>query len=543
MTDITNAWALREKGIDYNRKLNYYTDTDKNFRFYEGDQWRGAQANGLPTPVFNIFKRVIDHQISAVISNKLKMIYAVEGIDESKLAADDQMYSNFAKLLSQYSDELWEKLKMDINLRWGLLDGACSGDVAMWFWWEEKALTGEVVEGVPVQGEICGELVDGANVMFGNPNDPRVERQPYIILSFRALVSELRREAKKYKVKQSDIDKIVTDADFNDQAGDLSKIEIDGGENDGKCTAIIKLWKNEAGDVLFTKSTRAVDIHKDVNTGYKRYPLAWMNWGRRKNSYHGQAVGTGLIPNQIFINKMFAMYMISLMNTAFPKVVFNQALIDDWNNAVGEAIPVTSGEDMAKVAHYLQPATMSNQVINAIEAAIGYTKEMLGASDAALGDVKPENTSAIIAIQKASAIPLEQIKANLYQFVEDIGYIWFDMMAAKYGPRTVTVTDKNGLRRTATVDFNLLKSGNFRLKVDVGPSTLWSEITSLQTLDNLLRGKELNFVQYLERIPNGIIPKRDELITEIKELQAQAAMAQQQQAALPPPGPGVMRPA
>ena len=36
------------------------------------------------------------------------------------------------------------------------------------------------------------ELVDGINVMFGNPNDARVEQQPYILLLGRAPVEQLR---------------------------------------------------------------------------------------------------------------------------------------------------------------------------------------------------------------------------------------------------------------------------------------------------------------------------------------------------------------
>ncbi|MFQ7004766.1 MAG: hypothetical protein ACLRRT_14530 [Ruthenibacterium lactatiformans] len=38
---------------------------------------------------------------------------------------------------------------------------------------------------------------------------------------------------------------------------------------------------------------------------------------------------------------------------------------------------------------------------------IEYTRDTMGASDAALGNVTPDNTSAIIAVQKATSMPLE----------------------------------------------------------------------------------------------------------------------------------------
>ena len=61
-----------------------------------------------------------------------------------------------------------------------------------------------------------------------------------------------------------------------------------------------------------------------------------------------------------------------------------------------------------------------------IDYAIKYTKDFLGATDAALGEVRLI-TSAIM-VQKASAVPLENIQKRLYQFVEDILLIWAEFM-------------------------------------------------------------------------------------------------------------------
>ena len=42
----------------------------------------------------------------------------------------------------------------------------------------------------------------------------------------------------------------------------------------------------------------------------------------------GMAMITGLIPNQEFINKTYAMSQLSIMTTAFPKVVFDKTKIE-----------------------------------------------------------------------------------------------------------------------------------------------------------------------------------------------------------------------
>lgn len=110
--------------------------------------------------------------------------------------------------------------------------------------------------------------------------------------------------------------------------------------------------------------------------------------------------------------------------------------ISKWNNGVGQAIGVNGG-DVSSVAKAIDPATISPQISQFIESAINYTKEFMGATDAALGDTRPDNTSAIIALQKASSVPMELTKQNLFQCIEDLGNIWLDMMRVYYGTRYV----------------------------------------------------------------------------------------------------------
>lgn len=88
---------------------------------------------------------------------------------------------------------------------------------------------------------------------------------------------------------------------------------------------------------------------------------------------------------------MFAMTMISLMTTAYPKIVYDKTRISRWDSGVGKAIPVNGG-DVTNVARAIDPAAISPQVSQFIELAISLTKEFMGATDAALGDTRPDNT-------------------------------------------------------------------------------------------------------------------------------------------------------
>ena len=159
----------------------------------------------------------------------------------------------------------------------------------------------------------------------------------------------------------------------------------------------------------------------------------------------------------------------------------------------------------------------------------------------AMGDSRPDNTSAIIALQRAANTPMEMTKQNMYQCVEDLARIWQDMMSVRYGIRKVEVNmslDEPGAQplgmmlpvQTFMVDFDFAQLKNFpvAIKQDVGASSYWSEMANMQTLDNLLMNHHITLEQYLERLPSGYISRKQELINQIK--------AQSMAAQLPPAG-------
>lgn len=515
--EITDTFKLYENGKNYNVKLNLYNTVDKNEKFYAGDQWDGLNAPGMPTPVFNIFKRVINYFISSILQQPATIQFTADLIGDEPENAEEQEIQELAELVSAHATNIWERLKMDDKNRQLLLDAALSGDMSGYVYWDETIDTGQ-----EAQGDIELEIVDGVNVYYGNPNEVRTSKQPYIIVAMRQTVKDLKAEAKANGRSEDEIRKITTDEETGYTAGERGKIEIDAEKGDsGKTTALLKLYKkrekNEDGDMVTKiyaeKVTQYAVVREEWDTKLSDYPVAFNNWDKRKNSYHGQAIGTGIIPNQIYINQQFALVMIAMREMGFPKVIYDKTKISAWSNKVGGAFGVNGSTVGA--ADYMTPSQINTQMLTTIDMAIQYTKEFLGANDAALGDVNPENATALAIVTKQAAVPLENIRANLYQFIEDIGRIWLDFMANYYGTRKVGVTIL-GKREVREVDFSKLKDVKMNIKIDVGASNLWSENAAIQTLDNLLREDRINFLQYLERVPNGIVTKKQELIEELK---------------------------
>lgn len=525
----TYEWSKYQLGLDYKRRITLFTNVDKNEQFYSGNQWAGVKANGLPTPVFNITRQIIDYKISNLLSQQVKMNYAIDGV----AGEDAEQLQVLTKALSGYSETLWERLKMDMFLEQVLKNGAVTGDGCLLFYWDNKVKTG-----TKVKGDLRVELVDNVNIFPGNPNDTRIENQPYILIAYRALTADLIEEAKAHGVDKAEIAKITDDMEWENQSGERGKIEIQDAQ---KTICLLKMWKKD-GKVYAKKSTRYAEIRPEWDMGLTRYPVAMMNWYLRTNSFHGEAEATHWRPNQIAINKMFAMSMMSLMFTAFPKLIYDQTVIQNPSNTIGAAIPVNGPIQAA--ATYLQPMNNSPDAWRLIDNMLKYTKDISGASDAALGSVNPENRSAIIEVRETAAQPLENIKRRLYQLVEDIAYIFIDFFTQKYDvPRLLKFKDETGQDVVAPVDMSKFKDYIYHVKVDVGAGGRWSEISTVQTLDNLLQGQFITFKQYLERLPQGIVPKREMLLMEIKEQEAAQQAMMQEQAQAPAEVPGQAPPA
>lgn len=515
----TLEWSQYEEGKNYKRKINLYSQVDKNYRFYDGRQWEGVVANGLPTPVYNVIKRIIDYKISAILSEHFKINYSIEGRAEAEEIAPGISAAIAADILSKYSETTWERLKMEDVLQQVLQDASISGDGIRYYYWNPNIDTGQ-----NLKGDMDSDEIDNINWFPGNVNERDVQKQPYHILAYRMLVSEIIEIGRENKVPEESLMMIKGDTDTQDQAGDYKNHELETKvDGNGKTIALLKMWMDSKTKTIhFKKCVKNLVIQDDTDTGLKRYPLAVMNWYTRKNCCHGEAETTHIIPNQIAINKIAAMIMLSTMHTAFPRFMYDSTRINKPSNQIGAAIEVQG--EIESAAKFLTPGSISGDVFALFESTISYTKEMLGANEAALGEVKPENTSAIAFTAKQASIPLENIKRRVYKFTEDTAMIWADIWTTYYKSNPNTGTVRNLKLKVADkeqyskFDISMLKPFVLSAKIDVGPSSQWSEITSLNTLNHLLELGKIDIVQYAERVPNGIIPKKQELIVAVKKM-------------------------
>jgi hypothetical protein len=86
-------------------------------------------------------------------------------------------------------------------------------------------------------------------------------------------------------------------------------------------------------------------------------------------------------------------------------------------------------------------------------------------------------------------------------------------------------------------DFSKFKHLWYNVRVNSGATTYFSEIAMVQTLDNLRRDGMMEIIDYLERIPDKLVPRKAELV---QKLRTQAAVNGGQSAVAPPGLGGAM---
>ncbi len=514
--------AEYQKMLGYNTAVSLDETVRANENFFIGKQWEGVDAKGLPTPVYNFLKQVVLFSVANITTDNIKM-------QATPLACErtPEDVERVAEIVNKEFDRLFEFNRVPNLVREYMRNAAVDGDSCLFTFWDDT-----VDAGFGLRGGIRTEIVDNMRVGFGNTACRDPQKQPYILIERREMTKELRRAAQE-----------AGNPRWNDIQPDTENHNTDSYKNSSeRSTVLLRMWKErKTGTVWACEVSGRVMLREPWDMGLRLYPVTWINWDYIPDSYHGQALVTGLIPNQIFVNKLFAMSMISLMTSAFPRTVYDKTRIPKWNNAVGAAIGVNGG-DVSGVAKIIDPAQISPQIAQFIQTSVDYTRQFLGATSAALGETRPDNTSAIIALQRAASIPSEITKQNLYKSIEDLGRIYLDFMAAYYGKRKVQVSmpdvgadilafagkDPEELE-TVLFDYGLLNEMPMALKLDVGASSYWSEMASVQTLDNLLMQDKITIEEYLERIPDGYIPKRQELIASRKQASQQQMMQPEEQ--------------
>ena len=469
-----SVWQEYHKDLRFKEELNLFDKTKQHHNFFLGRQWEGLNAPDLEKPVLNFVKRVVNYLISVLMVNDIAVNLTGNDGEEA--------------FLKQVMDEIElvnEKSRFRSKLRKIIKNAAIDGDGAIYVRYNAESRT------------VDSEIINNTNIIFGDKTSSEIEKQPYIIL-----VKQMAKDVFEEQFPNVDEDAVYTEDRY-----------------DPSVTVLIRFYKKN-GTVHFVQTTEHHVLTEEIDTRQKLYPVAFINWEAVRDCCHGIGAVETIVPNQIAVNKLWAMALLYQKNNAFPKVFIDKTKLDKWNSSPGAVMGVIGNPNDA-VATSFRPQDMASQLMSIVEKTIAYTKDFMGANDAALGNVSPTNTSAIIALQKTAVAPLDLQKQALYQFVEDYAFIVCDVIRAHYGIRTAVVDGE-----TVYIDYRNI-GDDTKLTVDIGQSEYWSESAQIQTLDNLFtKGIIDDALVYLENISDKVLPNKNKLIEDIRRRQQEKEMAE-----------------
>lgn len=547
------------KGQNYktgmgNRGL--YEQSRINQRFFEGDQWYGVQCGDKKALIrYNIIKRIGDYKMAMVDGSPLAVNFSAEGVactkeirdrvrqrreqyrkassdasgqPQEEKATEAERVGLIMEMLGAYYKTTAERLCFDTLKNAVLHRAYISGTGILYTYWDDTVQTGQYADEKktsPIRGDIRIEALDVENVYFGDPTLDDVQGQPYIIIAQRRRVDELKREARRNGRPAAEVEAIKADGDTQYSAGDAARNEPTDSK---KATVLTKLYKDYGKDgvtcrVMAVRVTEGAIIRPPWDIGVHLYPIAKMNWGQTPNCAYGYSEVTHLIQNQIAINRAATAAMDAVMKMGMPILLYDtDVIIGEITNEPGQTIPV-AGMPAENPVRYVAPQNFTPQFDQMIDGTISATMSCAGANDAALGDMRPENASAIHVLYEAATMPLQLMKNRWYAFVEEVARIWLEFWVNIYAKRALKINE-DADEWYFPFDAETCKDLVINTRVDVGPANLWSEINSLQTLDNLYKSKIIDAIQYLKRLPKGSVPELSSLIRELEEAQTPAAL-------------------
>ena len=528
----TPIWQLYEKGRNYHRQTNIYVDTDKNYKFFNGDQWSGAKLGDVEPVQKNFIKPIVKYKLSVIHSNLYAINYSSMNFENREFYKTSQRY---CEMLNRYAARVWEKDKMDFKGRRVTKDSAINDEGIIYVNFDSEKL------------EPVNEIVKKNDIYYGNENDDDIQNQPYILIRKRMPVSNAVEFALNEGLSEDKTAFIIGDSDTFEESGEASEKEVDN-----MVTIVYKMYKKN-GTVHFAIATRWVTISEDVDTGLSIYPIAHFNWEEKEGSARGEGEVRFLIPNQIEVNRTEVRRVISVKQQAYPQKVVDMSKISNPQslNTVGGVIK-TNGqpvEDVHKIIGSIPPAQMSPDVKQLQDDLINITRDLAGAGDTATGQVNPESASgrAILAVQQASQAPMTEQKESYKNFIEDVARIWLEYLIV-YSADGVNleeeVTDPStgeDVIQLVNVPQATLMELQATVKIDVTPKGVYDKFAQEQTIENLLiqgfftpqRVNELEtYAEVLD--DDSVAPKQKilETVERIKETQRRIAMIEAQAQAM-----------
>ena len=457
---MTLLWRDYQRGLDYQHASGLYKKLPEYVRFYEGNQWPAPTENtkNLPRPVVNMVKMICRNKISAILSARVRLVYAA-----TRREVDMEAFNRF-------SDYIVKEIGQEALDKQAVHDGIVKGTYIYHYYWDAEA-RGRT--GVELGGLRC-EVIDPLSIFFANPREPDEQKQKWIMIAMREDVESVRAKADK----DADLDAIVSD-----EATDENHYDVAEQEGDDLCTVLIRYFRRD-GEVYCEKATKSAIVNKafpitpDVEGAmrdlerqtasagertvedagpYKEnaegmdapngaspddasgeavtlrpkgtkahlYPIVVGSYEKREGSIFGLGEVEGMIPNQKAINFNLAMLLLNAQQMAWGKYIVHPQALEDQviTNEPGQTLidHTGSGQGIKKLVE----SGASQQPFQLIDTIMQLTRSVTGSTEVMTGEMLGANMSgaAIAQLQSQAQQPIEELRDSFWLVKEKQGKV------------------------------------------------------------------------------------------------------------------------
>lgn len=539
----TKIWLQFEKGLNYLEKSKLKEEWEECEKFYEGEHWPNPteRTKNLPRPVVNICSMIADNKKAGILSSNIKMIYKPSemfGYNYERSTEGADIFTKFADIISkEMKQSELDDLAQDSSVQLGTY-------IYHYYW--DATISGGLQ--TPYVGGLRGEIIHPRNVIFSNPLEKDEQKQKYIIIASAEPLESVKELAKRNKVVGWE--NIKSD----------NELETDNTEEIELCTVLTR-YSRVNGKVVWEKSTKyhylqeptywepiknkvkienedAQEINEPEETDYngyfrkQLYPVVVGNHKDRKKSIYGIGEVKQAIPNNKSVNFNLGMMLLSVQNTAWPKIIqkLNALAKQQITNEPGEIITDNSSISGWGVK-YLETPGFNNQALTLTNTIIDLTRTTTGSTEITNGEALGANmaASAIIALQNQAKKPIETYQRKLYRVYEKIGKIYEQYFKYYYNDGRLFSYEEEDQTKLVSMNGEQYQDTDFNLTIEVGAGGVYSESLTISLLDNLKAAGDIDTDEYIELYPESIMTFKAKLkkMREKKLLEQQMLIEEQ----------------
>lgn len=541
-------------GQNYKAGRDLYNLWAEYQRFWESDQWPQSQdeeTSKFPKPVTNHFSEIIDMKVAGLTYEKPGIYFEpqkgsikdnfdvpVVPIDPEDVEEEEELSISAAEMLAKMVEDVNEYNDIENVLEEFCRSSALLGNSILYCYWDNS------IEGMG-EGAYIGEIgvmeVDIADFYVGDPKEPNIQKQPYVIVTERRprdqviedyeahsdMAKFIKQEAPTSRTRIYDHEKVEQDkADYVDVVHYFEKKKVED-------TA-------EFGDTKLKRHTLMVNYtvvcqdyvlrEEEDYAPNKMYPFVNFAWMPRRKSFYGKAESTDLISNQKELNRLQGIALLGAYKTGLPNVRYKKDFvkkedipIGPGGNVIEDRTPVGQGWGI----EYLQPPTIASYIPLLRDSLSQGMRDTSGVHEAWSGKAPSAhlNASAIMALQEAAGVRIRGIQRRFYSAVRDLGKLYLGYIMQYYTEnRLYKVYAKKNIEGKAWFTIDRFKDLHFDVKVTKGSASPYAKTVIASTLESMLEQGVIDGDLYLKMLPPEVFPK----VTELLELKEDRAVEQQQ---------------